>query len=83
MPILKSLPAKTVALSAASLVVGAMVGAAALAGQTHMLAARDALLTARQELSQAKHNKGGHREAAISLINKALDQVNAGIRAGH
>jgi hypothetical protein len=50
--------------------------------QGHMLNALSALNTARDELNQASHNKGGHRVKAIALINQAIEQVNAGIAVG-
>ncbi|MDP4023563.1 hypothetical protein Q8W71_13070 [Methylobacterium sp. NEAU 140] len=47
--------------------------------QPHMDAALSALSTARQQLEVATPNKGGHRERAISLVNAAIEQVQAGI----
>ncbi|HUB85099.1 MAG TPA: hypothetical protein VL971_05355 [Rhizomicrobium sp.] len=57
---------------------GVFVGQA-LAYQEHMHAALDALRTARSELQQAEANKGGHREAAIRLVDQAIDETQAGI----
>ena len=57
---------------------GVFVGQA-LAYQEHMHAALDALRTARSELEQAEANKGGHREAAIRLVDQAIDETRAGI----
>ena len=34
------------------------------------------------ELSQASHDKGGHRVQAMQLINQAINEVNAGIAVG-
>jgi len=48
--------------------------------QPHMQAALDHLRDARAELDQASADKGGHRVKAISLINEAIDEVQAGIR---
>jgi len=47
---------------------------------SHMQAALDHLRDARAELDQASADKGGHRVKAISLINEAIDEVQAGIR---
>jgi hypothetical protein len=44
-----------------------------------MQAAKSDLLSARAQLMQADHNKGGHRTKAINLINQALTNVNRGI----
>jgi hypothetical protein len=57
---------------------GVFVGQA-LAYQEHMRAALDALRTARSELQQAEANKGGHREAAIRLVDQAIDETQRGI----
>ena len=57
---------------------GVFVGQA-LAYQEHMHAALDALRTARSELQMAEANKGGHREAAIRLVDQAIDETQAGI----
>jgi low affinity Fe/Cu permease len=68
--------------AAAVLTLGVVVGQA-MAYQEHMHAALDALRTARSELQAAEHNKGGHRERAIQLVNDAIDQVQEGIDDGH
>ncbi len=57
---------------------GVFIGQA-LAYQEHMHAAMDALRTARSELEAADANKGGHREAAIRLVDQAIDETRAGI----
>jgi hypothetical protein len=44
--------------------------------------ALDALRNARSELSQASHDKGGHRTNAIHIIDQAIEQVKEGIRVG-
>jgi hypothetical protein len=54
----------------------------AYAVQGHMLNARDSLFGAKNELQQAEPDKGGHRVAAIDLVQQAIDQVNLGIQAG-
>jgi hypothetical protein len=40
------------------------------------------LNTANYELSRASHDKGGHRVAAMGLVNQAINEVNAGIAVG-
>lgn len=41
------------------------------------------LQSAKQSLQNAEHNKGGHRAAAIELINQAIQHVREGIEAGN
>ncbi|HXT61788.1 MAG TPA: hypothetical protein VN696_02010 [Pyrinomonadaceae bacterium] len=55
--------------------------AAGIAGgdQPFMRAARADLMTAKSELQKAIPDKGGHRVKAISLVNQAIAQVNAGM----
>jgi hypothetical protein len=57
----------------------------ALGAQPHMDAALGLLQNARAELNASEPNKGGHREAAIALVDQAIGQVRAGIAfaAGH
>jgi len=69
-------------LSAIALVVllaGGFVAGRAHAAQTHMVAALDHLRGARRNLENATADKGGHRERAISAVNRAIEQVEAGI----
>ena len=54
----------------------------ALGAQPHMDAALGLLQNARAELQAAEPNKGGHREAAIALVDQAIGQVRAGIAFG-
>jgi hypothetical protein len=61
---------------------GTIGAGTAYAYQEHMFTARNDLQQATNELQQAEHDKGGHREAAIGLIQQAIDQVNQGIQAG-
>jgi hypothetical protein len=61
---------------------GVFIGQA-LAYQEHMHAAMDALRTARSELQAADANKGGHREAAIRLVDQAIDETKAGMAYSH
>jgi len=51
----------------------------ATAYQPHMQNALVALQNARTELAAAEPNKGGHRERALDLVDKAIDQVQQGI----
>jgi len=50
--------------------------------QPRMDAALEDLRAARQELERAAPNKGGHREKAIELIDRAINQVKEGIEYG-
>ena len=47
----------------------------------HLTHAND-LQQAVNELNQAEHDKGGHRENAVGLVQQAINQVNQGIVAG-
>jgi hypothetical protein len=64
-----------------ALLVGGTVGICA-ADEPHMRAALEHLREARQQLEKAVPNKGGHREKAIELIDRAMDQVKEGIEFG-
>ena len=75
-----SRPAKALAIVA--LTGGAFIAGCAIAAQPHMDNAMNALLNARSELQVAEHNKGGHRVAALDLVNRAINQVQLGIDAG-
>jgi hypothetical protein len=48
--------------------------------QPHMEAALKSLVTARTELMNAEHNKGGHRAKALDLVNKAIQETNLGMQ---
>lgn len=63
----------------AALLLCAATVASAVPDQPFMQAARADLQTAKRELQRATANKGGHRANAISLVNQAIAQVNAGI----
>ena len=52
------------------------------ADQPHMRNALQALRNAQGQLSIATHNKSGHRENALDLVNRAISEVEAGIAAG-
>ena len=51
--------------------------------QPNMRAALDHLQNAKRNLQSASADKGGHRQNAIDLVNKAIDEVNRGIAAGN
>jgi hypothetical protein len=59
---------------------GVLGAGTAYAVQTHMINARGDLQNAQNELQQAYADKGGHRIAAINLVQQAIDQVNQGIQ---
>jgi len=74
-----------VAVAAGSLALALGIGVfagAAWARQEHMDAALSDLQSARSELQEAMHDKGGHRAAAIRDIDDAIGEVRAGIEAG-
>lgn len=58
---------------------GLLTGVTAWADQPHMQNALNHLNQARSALEQAKANKGGHRENALDLVNRAIDQVQKGM----
>ena len=64
------------------LLIGTAIGSWAAIRQPHMIAALDALKTARMELENAEHDKGGHRVKALEHVNKAIEQTKKGIEAG-
>ena len=66
-------------LFAGLILLGAITVAGAAGDQPNMQAARADLQTAKRELQQATADKGGHRVNAISLVNRAIAEVNAGI----
>ena len=67
-------------LGTACTILGAAIGGgAAMAYQGHMFNALNDLQAARHELAVASDNKGGHRDAAINLVDQAIGEVNAGI----
>ncbi|MDB6146609.1 MAG: hypothetical protein JWO45_273 [Spartobacteria bacterium] len=53
------------------------------AGQPKMQIALHHLQEARTTLMQAEKNKGGHRERALDLVNKAINQVEEGMKFAH
>jgi hypothetical protein len=80
---MKVLTKVAVSASALAICVGAGYGIGfAQGGQPHMANALGYLESARGELQVAEQNKGGHRAAALSLVNQAITQVQAGIAVG-
>jgi len=69
-------------LFAAGILVGSSVTGVALAYQGHMHNAMGHLNMALTQLNAAEADKGGHRVAAINLVNQAIQQVQAGIAVG-
>ena len=61
------------------IIAAGFVAGRASADQPRMHAALEHLRAARAELDKATPDKGGHREAAIKLVNDAIAQVEAGI----
>jgi hypothetical protein len=55
------------------------VPSVARADQPHMEAALDHLKAARKELQEASPDKGGHRGAALRLVNNAITEVERGV----
>jgi hypothetical protein len=49
------------------------------AAQNNMRDALAHLREARQSLDRAEDNKGGHKDKAIELVDKAIEQVQAGM----
>ncbi|HXX53650.1 MAG TPA: hypothetical protein VEI28_03670 [Thermodesulfovibrionales bacterium] len=62
----------------ATLLVGGTIGVCA-ADEPHMREALARLKEAREQLEHAVPDKGGHREKAIDLIDRAIEQVKKGI----
>jgi hypothetical protein len=62
-----------------AILIGGFVAGRAHAAQPHMRAALNHLRNARSELNAATADKGGHREAAIRIVNDAIREVEAGI----
>ncbi|EDY16844.1 hypothetical protein CfE428DRAFT_5653 [Chthoniobacter flavus Ellin428] len=48
--------------------------------QPRMDAALGDLQAARAKLEHAEHDKGGHREKALEMVNAAIAQIKEGIR---
>jgi hypothetical protein len=71
------------------LLVAFTVGALAATGvayasyQPHMDNALEDLHHAHHQLEEANHDKGGHRDNALGLIDQAIGEVQAGIAVGN
>ncbi len=74
--------ALTLILGLLSVPIGAVANNADDDDQPHMQAALEALRHAAQELKEAKHDKGGHRAAALKATEEALRHVELGMKAG-
>jgi hypothetical protein len=70
------------ALALVVLLAGSFIAGQIHAAQNRMVAARDQLRAARGELQAAVADKGGHRERAIEIIDRAISQVDEGIEYG-
>ena len=74
---------KTSRMTNAALLLGLSIGFGAVtsawAVQEHMVDALQSLQTAKSQLEKASHNKGGHREKALELVDQAIVQVKEGI----
>ncbi len=62
--------------------VTAAVATPALAEQGNMDNALSSLYAALEELRRARGEKGGHRATAISLVQQAITETQAGIEFG-
>lgn len=51
-----------------------------IADEPHMRAALERLREAREHLEKATPDKGGHREKAIEHVNRAIEQVEKGMK---
>jgi len=63
-----------------SMLLGAALTGTALAIQSNMVDAREALKSAITDLEAATPDKGGHRTNAIKLTRQAIQEVNLGIQ---
>jgi hypothetical protein len=74
------LPVKTLAAACALITISAGAGfTVAQVYQPHMQSALGELQAAQTQLSIATPDKGGHRVAALNLVNQAISQVRQGI----
>jgi len=72
-------PWRTPLIVVPALVVLFVIGCITGRGQPHMRAALDHLQGAKAELQSAVADKGGHRVRAISLVDQAIGEVEAGM----
>jgi Spy/CpxP family protein refolding chaperone len=73
-------PWKLTSFALAGALAVALVPAAGADAQPKMRDALDHLHSAERALTQASHDKGGHRKKALELTQAAITQVKAGIR---
>jgi len=83
MPLFTTQKFRLTAIIAASMAAGSALTGAALAGQPHMVAARDLLQRADTQLQLALPDHGGYREQAIQATEQAIADVNAGIQVAN
>lgn len=76
---MKNRPLTSALLLFVTLLVGGYAAGRAHAAQPHMNTALAHLRNARHELDVAAADKGGHRERAIGIVSRAIEQVEAGI----
>jgi hypothetical protein len=76
---MKSYRTLLAALTLVAALAGSFVAGRAHAAQPHMTSARNHLRNARQDLRDATADKGGHRERAMTLVDQAIGEVDAGI----
>src|SRR5260221_9317052 len=74
--------ALTVILGLLSIPIGAVATHTEDEDQPHMQAALEALQQAKHHLEEAKHDKGGHRVAAIKAVDAAIKHVKEGMASG-
>jgi uncharacterized protein Yka (UPF0111/DUF47 family) len=77
---MKTIAMKTIALIAAAVALAAVTVRAEEAG--HMEQARKDLESARAHLRAADHDYAGHRREALELVERAIGQVQDGIKVG-
>ena len=75
----RSVVAAAAATAAGVLAATAVIREAAAENQPHMRAALQALQNARAQLQRATSDKGGHRVAALRLVDTAIEEVRKGI----
>ena len=66
---------KTIPIAVAFALGSLLSGAVVWADSSHMRSALDHLKSARLELEQATHDRGGHRVKALDAVNSAIEQV--------
>jgi len=69
----------SLSLGAAVLAGGLLSATLARADQPNMKNALSQLQAAKMSLEAASHNKGGHRDNALRLVNQAIAEVQLGI----